>query len=87
MQDLIYVVQCYILYILHRRDYVHVMNKSSPKYKNKVIFRDYLKSHPEAVVDYENLKQNLASKHKYDRELYTQEKTLFIKEILDKENL
>ncbi len=40
--------------------------------------------HPKIVHEYENLKQQLAKDHTYDREEYTKAKTQFIQEILRK---
>ncbi|MGI2336736.1 MAG: GrpB family protein [Dehalogenimonas sp.] len=44
-------------------------------------FRDYLVTHPEAAVEYGQLKQDLAVKYKYNRDAYTEGKTAFIKRI------
>lgn len=35
--------------------------------KEKIFFRDYLLSHPEAAEKYQQLKIKLAQEHKYDR--------------------
>ena len=42
-------------------------------------FRDYLRSHAEAVRDYERLKRELASKFRDDRQAYTDSKAEFIR--------
>lgn len=44
-------------------------------------FREYLLTHPEAAVEYGQLKQDLAVKYKYHRDAYTAGKTAFIKRI------
>jgi GrpB-like predicted nucleotidyltransferase (UPF0157 family)/RimJ/RimL family protein N-acetyltransferase len=67
-----------------RTHHVHIFNECSPKWKKKLIFRDYLRVHSEVANDYEKLKRNLATQHKYDRELYTQEKGEFVKNVLNK---
>lgn len=45
-------------------------------------FREYLRNHPEARWEYENLKINLAQKFRNDRVAYTESKTEFIQDIL-----
>lgn len=61
---------------------VHVMNLSSDRYKNTIIFRDYLRNNEELVKNYEKLKRELATKYKNDRPKYTASKNDFINEIL-----
>ncbi len=48
---------------------------------DEVNFRDYLIQHPEKAKQYEELKMELAKKHKYDRDAYTNAKTDFIKNV------
>jgi GrpB-like predicted nucleotidyltransferase (UPF0157 family) len=48
---------------------------------DEVYFRDYLRSHPEAVKEYSALKQKLKEKFEHDRDGYTEAKTDFIKRI------
>ena len=63
---------------------IHVMNINSERYQNTILFRDYLRSHKKEKKEYEQLKINLASKYKNNREMYTKSKNNFIKEILIK---
>jgi len=67
-----------------RSHHVHITGIDSRHFKEKAIFKKYLISHPEAAREYENLKNELAKKHCFDREMYTSEKTKFIHKILDK---
>ncbi len=46
---------------------------------DEIYFRDYLISHPEIKVAYEDLKLSLSKTYKYDRDAYTLAKTDFIK--------
>lgn len=69
-----------------RTHHLHVVEPDSNHWKNKLLFRDYLIAHPEIAKDYKQLKQRLASQYAYDRERYTEEKTAFIKRILEKTN-
>ena len=40
--------------------HVHMMEPSNPRWEGLVVFRDYLRSHPEIAVAYGNLKKALA---------------------------
>lgn len=65
-----------------RTHHVHIVEPGSKQWKNKIIFRDYLISHPELAHDYEKLKRSLATLYTYDREQYTDAKASFINKIL-----
>ena|SRR3990167_3663085 len=67
-----------------RTHHVHIVEPTSPHWTGKIAFRDYLISHPDIAKEYELLKKDLASQHKYDREKYTDEKADFIKKILQR---
>lgn len=67
-----------------RTHYLHIMEFGGPMWRNDLAFRDYLRTHPEAAVQYQSLKQELASKYKDDRTNYTKGKEDFIGEILAK---
>jgi GrpB-like predicted nucleotidyltransferase (UPF0157 family) len=47
-------------------------------------FRDYLITHPEAAVEYTELKRKLFKDYEHDRDGYTEAKGVFIKEITKK---
>ena len=67
-----------------RTHHVHIVEPSSHHWRYKIAFRDYLIKHTKTAKEYEGLKNNLALKHKYDREKYTDEKAEFVKNILAK---
>ncbi len=67
-----------------RTHHVHIVEPSSKHWKEKILFRDYLISHPQIMREYEKLKRSLATQHTYDREQYTDAKTKFINDILCK---
>jgi len=50
--------------------------------RERVLFRDYLRGHPEAAREYEDLKRALARLHPNDREAYTEGKTEWIAGIM-----
>ncbi len=67
-----------------RTHHVHIVESTSRHWQEKIQFRDYLMTHPEAAREYEALKLQLANQHVYDREKYTNAKTQFINDILKK---
>ena len=50
---------------------------------DRLYFRDYLRMNPSVAKEYENLKKELASIYKHDREAYTESKASFIKRITE----
>ncbi|XXJ18203.1 GrpB family protein [Desulfovibrio caledoniensis] len=46
-----------------------------------LVFRDYLRAHPDAAAEYERLKRRLIADHPGDRVAYTQGKTDFVRAI------
>lgn len=73
-------------YGVGRTHHVHIVEPTSPHWTGKIAFRDYLIQHPETAKSYERLKLDLAKKHQFDREKYTDEKAKFIKSVLEKYN-
>jgi GrpB-like predicted nucleotidyltransferase (UPF0157 family) len=67
-----------------RTHHIHMVLKDSNQWTNQIHFRDYLRSHPEARRDYENLKRELARQFSADRFAYTDAKQEFIFAILRK---
>ncbi|MDE1993191.1 MAG: GrpB family protein [Rhizobiaceae bacterium] len=56
----------------------------NPAHADRILFRDYLRRHPEAAAAYALLKQRLATESKGDWDHYTGAKTDFVADILDK---
>jgi len=52
--------------------------------QDEIIFRDYLRAHPEDAQRYARLKERLAGEYRYDRDGYTEAKTGFIRQVLAK---
>lgn len=65
-----------------RTHHVHIFEQHSEHWCNKLLFRDYLRSHPDVAKEYERLKIKLAQDHLYDREKYTDEKLDFVNKVL-----
>ena len=68
--------------------HIHMAPGDHPLMDN-LLFRDYLRAHPDAAKRYQDLKYRLAEVHKEDREAYTDAKGDFVAEIvaLAKSNL
>lgn len=65
-----------------KRDFhVHVFEQGDPDIAWNLVFRDYLREHPQAVKEYENLKLDLIQKYALDRKSYREGKSAFIKRI------
>ncbi|QLE07757.1 GrpB family protein [Pseudoalteromonas shioyasakiensis] len=65
-----------------RTHHVHLIPFESKLWFERLVFRDYLRSHPIVAQDYAKLKRKLAIESGGDREKYTQEKTYFIRDVL-----
>jgi GrpB-like predicted nucleotidyltransferase (UPF0157 family) len=63
--------------------HIHVVRFGD--WDEKLFFRDYLITHPEAAAEYAALKRNLYKDYEHDHGGYTEAKGAFIKEITDKE--
>lgn len=68
----------------NRTHYIHVEAVNGLLWRNHILFRDYLRSHPDVVAAYGELKKILATKHGDDREKYALGKKPFIDEIISK---
>lgn len=58
--------------------HVHVCRFGSEWEHRHLLFRDYLKAHPEAASRYTDLKHDLADQHRTERERYAEAKTTFV---------
>ncbi len=65
-----------------RRHHLYVCSVDTPNLHNHLVFRDYLRRHPEAVAAYSDLKRRLARQHQDDRDAYSEAKTVFIESVL-----
>ena len=64
-----------------RKHHLYVCPQDSPELKRHTAFRDYLRSHPEAVKEYSRIKEEGAALYPYDIERYIAHKTPFIQKI------
>jgi GrpB-like predicted nucleotidyltransferase (UPF0157 family) len=72
---------------LPRTHQVHLVDHGSDFWKRHLLFRDFLRAHPETATEYHNLKKGLAVKFRADREGYTEAKTAFIRSVEDRARL
>ncbi|RJO60590.1 MAG: GrpB family protein [Dehalococcoidia bacterium] len=61
--------------------HLHAFAEGHPEVARHLLFRDYLRSHPQEARRYASLKESLATKFPGDTEAYAQGKDAFIKEI------
>ncbi|MDP7981097.1 GrpB family protein [Bacillus sp. WLY-B-L8] len=64
--------------------HLHIYQYGSKEWNHNLLFRDYLRSHPNVRQQYEQLKKELANKHLFDRVAYTNAKAPFILDIIKK---
>ncbi len=62
--------------------HMYVCPSCSPELKRHLVFRDYLRSNPEAAREYGDLKHRLAAEHGCDIDAYIKGKTKFIEKVL-----
>jgi GrpB-like predicted nucleotidyltransferase (UPF0157 family) len=54
-----------------RTHHLHLIPTGSPRLMDELVFRDYLRAHPDRAAEYGLLKRNLAAEHADDRDEYT----------------
>lgn len=64
-----------------RTHQIHMYETGHDQYEKQIIFRDYLRAHPEAAQEYEALKRDLAARYS-DIEGYAEAKSDFVARIL-----
>jgi len=62
--------------------HLHVLEKGHDQWAMMLLFRDYLRMHPEAAQHYDTLKRKLAAHYGSDRVGYTDAKEAFVKSII-----
>lgn len=66
----------------HRTDHVHLMRLDSDSLQGHLLFRDYLRASPEALLRYERAKQELAARFQGRRDDYVTHKQPVVEELL-----
>lgn len=62
--------------------HLHLFAQSHFWDRHELLFRDYVRAHPQTAQEYERLKRELASRYGTDREGYTNAKTEFVQSIV-----
>jgi len=65
-----------------RTHHIHIVEATHPTVAQRILFRDILRKDAEIRKKYESLKIKLAKQYPHDRETYTNQKGMFIKEAL-----
>lgn len=65
-----------------RTHQIHAVQVNSEFWKRHILFRDFLRTHPEARWQYEALKRHLAVEFRYERDRYTDSKAPLINQLL-----
>lgn len=66
----------------HRTHHLHLVPHRSALWNDRLAFRDYLRTHAHVAAEYAALKHALATKHRDDREAYTDSKGPFVAKVL-----
>jgi GrpB-like predicted nucleotidyltransferase (UPF0157 family) len=61
-----------------RTHHLHLVPFGGSLWRERLLFRDVLRAEPSVARAYEDLKRELAARHRLDRDRYTAEKTDFI---------
>lgn len=63
--------------------HLHMVEPGSDFWRRHLLFRDYLRAHPETAAEYGALKRSLAAQYGEDRAGYTDAKSGFIQSVLE----
>jgi GrpB-like predicted nucleotidyltransferase (UPF0157 family) len=61
--------------------HLHIYPVEHAQWDRHIRFRDYLRAHPATAQAYGELKQRLATEHRWDRQAYTAAKTAFVRAV------
>lgn len=65
-----------------RTHFIHIEDINGRVWQNHIVFRDYLNNHPEKVKEYTNIKEQIETTYKDDRQGYAKIKDPFIEETI-----
>ena len=64
--------------------HVHVYEETDKKYTERIVFRDYLRTHPEVAADYIKHKEMIIEKLGNDRPTYSDAKSIYVVDTMKK---
>lgn len=67
----------------HRTHHLHLVPYGSELWRARLGFRDALRANARLAQEYAQLKLDMASRYRHDREAYTQSKTEFVQQVLE----
>lgn len=70
-----------------RSYHVHMAMAGGAFWRDHLVFRDWLRTHPEVAAEYASLKHALAVRYPTDREAYIEAKTAFVQGVLHLRNV
>ncbi len=65
-----------------RTHHLHLVPFGSPLWTEQLVFRDYLRAHPNLAREYAALNYQIAAQHRFDRDASTIAKTRFVQRII-----
>jgi GrpB-like predicted nucleotidyltransferase (UPF0157 family) len=65
-----------------RTHHLHLVPFESELWRDRLTFRDFLRTHPDVAAEYASLKHGLARSYEFDREAYTDAKGPFVARVL-----
>ena len=66
-----------------RTHQLHMLEVTHPDWDAMLLFRDYVRSHPDAAAEYQRLKLDLAERYPKSRGAYTDGKEAFVMGVLE----
>ena len=67
-----------------RTHQIHLVEQGGDFWEDTLLFRDFLRAHPETAAEYSDLKKELAARFRTEREAYADAKTPFIRPVLER---
>ena len=64
--------------------HLHFYKYESEEFRNNILFRNFLRTHPDELKRYHQLKKELAERYHFDRVAYTKAKEPFIQNVIKK---
>jgi len=66
----------------YRTHHLHLVPTGSPRYRDALVLRDFLRTHYDVAAQYGELKRSLATRFRADRDAYTDAKAEFVTAVL-----
>jgi GrpB-like predicted nucleotidyltransferase (UPF0157 family) len=70
-------------YGARRTHHIHILEPTNENFQRALMFRDYLRRHPDEAARYQQLKRDLALRYRSDREGYTRAKDSYVLAVVE----